>query len=551
MLFNSSVFPVFLIIVLFFYYALRSDFRKQNFVLLIASYIFYGWWDARFLFLIVFSTIVDYICAHSIGNGALSTARKRLLSAHLIGSVILFLGLDWHVLWVQCRYGFRPDMHIFRTDPLTVSVFLVSVVLVILFHICYPLFFRLTEPRRQRMFLYISVVVNLTILGIFKYLDFFAASLVNLTNLIPGWNVTWVDLNIILPVGISFYTFQTMSYTIDVYRKEIQPTRSITELATYVAFFPQLVAGPIERGKNLIPQFQRLRSVNRGMIKSAAWLIVWGLYKKVVVADNMALIVNATFGPFDAGGSVVPEDGFRLLLAIYAFALQIYCDFSGYTDIARGVARLMGFEIMINFSLPYFAISPSDFWRRWHISLSSWLRDYLYISLGGNRGGERKTYRNLMLTMLLGGLWHGASWTFVLWGLFHGLILVIYRRWLPGADRRDVNIFSLITKWFVMFHLVCISWLIFRARNLMTIKVFLLAIFGSFSISPLAVDYLSQIAFFSWFLIVFQWIQFRKNDVEPMKLLPGFVQLNFWIFVIVSLLRLSAPGGKEFIYFAF
>ena len=271
------------------------------------------------------------------------------------------------------------------------------------------------ERRRRVLFMTASVVSNLTVLGFFKYYNFFADSFVGIAHSLFGMTPSEWTLRIILPVGISFYTFQSLAYTIDVYRKKVDPVEQYLTVATCLSFFPLLVAGPIERPGHLFPQFMKPRSITWERWREGMWLIFWGLFKKVVVADNVATIVKAVFGPYDgsAPSHLVPHDGLRLLIGVYAFAFQIYGDFSGYSDIARGTARLMGFNIMLNFNLPYFATSPSDFWQRWHISLSTWLRDYLYIPLGGNRHGEKKTYRNLSLTMLLGGLWHGAAWTFL------------------------------------------------------------------------------------------------------------------------------------------
>ena len=253
---------------------------------------------------------------------------------------------------------------------------------------------------------------------------------------LAGISLSYATLNIVLPVGISFYTFQTMSYTIDVYNKKLKPSHSLIDVSAYVAFFPQLVAGPIERGAHLLPQFLKKRTITWENARSGVYLFIWGMFKKAVVADNLALIADPIFS--DPSGLTSGE----LLVALLAFTFQIYCDFSGYSDMARGVARVMGFNLMINFNVPYVSLTPSEFWRRWHISLSSWLRDYLYIALGGNRGGKASTYRNLFLTMLLGGLWHGASWTFVAWGVTHGLVLILYRllnidSWLKS--RNDSN----------------------------------------------------------------------------------------------------------------
>lgn len=362
---------------------------------------------------------------------------------------------------------------------------------------------------------------------------------------------TDIALNIVLPVGVSFYIFQTISHIVDVYRKKIPATASLLELGTYIAFFPQLVAGPIERGAHLLPQFQRPRTVSPEEAKDALWLIFWGLYKKVVVADNVAEIVNQVFMPFDTlSGAAVPEDGLRCLVAVYAFAVQIYCDFSGYTDVARGTARLLGFDIMLNFNLPYIALTPSDFWSRWHISLSSWLRDYLYIPLGGNRNGKMLTHRNLMITMLLAGLWHGAAWNFVFWGAFHGTLLIVYD--LLNQKHLDARLsLKNIFRALLMFHLVCLGWLLFRAQNMTTVSVFLETIFRNLNNSIEAVTLLKELLFFSWFLIVVQTVQAFKGRLDFMKGMHWFLRLNVWIIVVTSIFSLAPAKVQEFIYFDF
>ena len=330
----------------------------RNAILLVASYVFYGAWDVRFLSLIILSTAVDYVVGREI----------------------------------------------FLSD----------------------------DPVRKKRLLLVSLVTNLGLLGVFKYYDFFARSLAELLTTL-GISYQPPLLQILLPVGISFYTFQTLSYTIDIYRGQLRPARSWLGFATFVAFFPQLVAGPIERARDLVPQFARPRPITWRRVEWGFHLIGAGLFKKVVIADNVALVADAVF-------ALQNPTGLQSLMGVYAFAVQIYCDFSGYTDIARGTASCLGFDLSKNFNLPYFAHTPSDFWRRWHISLSSWLRDYLYISLGGNRGGEKKTYRNLMLTMLLGGLWHGAAWTFVAGGRFTGWCCVsiasLRRPFALGSPKR-------------------------------------------------------------------------------------------------------------------
>ena len=291
---------------------------------------------------------------------------------------------------------------------------------------CARLLSRASTPRARRALLIVSLGFNLTLLGFFKYFNFFADSLHNLFAVL-GWQVDVFTLRVLLPVGISFYTFVTMSYVIDVYRREIPATRDLLDFAVFVAFFPHLVAGPILRASTLLSQIDSPRRITREQLRDGAWLIAWGYFQKVFVADNLAGLANAAFDP------AVPHTGVNVLLGVYAFAFQIYGDFAGYSNIARGTSKLMGIELIENFRFPYLVRTPQAFWRNWHISLSTWLRDYLYIPLGGSRGSEWQTRRNLFLTMVLGGLWHGAAWTFVVWGIYHGVLLIAYR----AAERWD------------------------------------------------------------------------------------------------------------------
>ena len=324
---------------------------------------------------------------------------------------------------------------------------------------------RSEDPTRRRRLVLASVVGNLGALAFFKYHNFFAESAAAGLQAL-GLEVSAPTLAIVLPVGISFYTFQTMSYTIDVYRRALAPCDSPLDFALYVAFFPQLVAGPIERAGHLLPQ---LADPDARRPDLSGWaLIAIGAFKKVVIADNLAPLVEAVYA--------APEQAHApaLWFATYAFAFQIYCDFSGYSDIAVGVARLMGFDLVQNFRAPYASAGPAEFWRRWHISLSSWLRDYLYIPLGGNRSGPARARINLMLTMLLGGLWHGAAWNYVLWGAWHGLLLVLFRgRFWDALRERTAAVRPLVTavRWLVFFHLVCLGWALFRAESLADCRV--------------------------------------------------------------------------------
>lgn len=352
MTFNSIQYALFLPVVVACYWSLPRRGRLP--LLLIASYVFYGTWDYRFLSLIVISTLVDHTVARVMG----------------------------------------------RTDA----------------------------EGRRRMLLATSLIANLAILGFFKYFDFFIGSAAGLLSRM-GLEANPAFLRVVLPVGISFYTFQTISYTFDVYRRKIEPCRNLVLFAVYVAYFPQLVAGPIERARRLLPQLASDKAPpETRRLAGAIGLITLGLLKKVVIADRLAVFVDQIYGNHqDAGSSA-------LLLAIVAFAIQVYGDFSGYTDIARGSSQLFSIDLMENFRQPHLARNITEFWQRWHISLSSWLREYLYVPLGGNQGGRARTYRNLFLTMLLGGLWHGAAWTYVIWGGLHGIYLSIHRA-VGGSQR--------------------------------------------------------------------------------------------------------------------
>ena len=382
MLFDTPVFFLFLCLTVLCYWCLK--FRAQNKFLLLASYFFYGWWDWRFLCLMIASTVIDYLIAIKIAD---------------------------------------------------------------------------TEDQRlRRSLLILSLVINFSILGFFKYFNFFADSLHTSLSAL-GVQVSLPLLRIILPPGISFYTFQEVAYIVDVYAGRVPASRSFFDYGLFISLFPHLIAGPIQRPSHLLPQVQKPREWDSDKAFDGILLILEGLFRKCVIADNCALIANAAFGGA-FGRPSLPV----VLLGTYAFAWQIYGDFSGYSDIARGSAQLMGFHFMVNFRQPYFADSIQDFWRRWHISLSTWLRDYLYIPLGGNRNGERQTYRNLLLTMLLGGLWHGANWTFVVWGALHGGGLAIERK-LTRDRATSLRIPKWIKQIFV-FHLACLSWIFFRAASL-------------------------------------------------------------------------------------
>ncbi len=473
MLFNSFEFLIFVVPVIALYCALKH--RQQNLLLLVASYYFYGWWNWKFLGLILLSTLVDYASG---------------------------------------RYVERTN-----------------------------------SETRRRTALTFSIVVNLGILALFKYFNFFLDSLAQFG---PGIDAEKLHLDIVLPIGVSFYTFQTMSYTIDVYRRRLPATRRLLDFALYVAFFPQLVAGPIERASHLLPQIQRHRSLTYDHLRKGAWLILYGYFKKVVIADNMAPIADAAFSHPNQ------ISAWEALLGSYAFAWQIYGDFSGYSAIARGIASLMGFDLMQNFRMPYFAVNPSDFWRRWHISLSTWLRDYLYLPLGGNRRGVSRTYANLLITMLLGGLWHGASGHFVAWGAYHGGLLIAHRAlshrvrgFLPAAFWQGTLV--RLVRVVGYFHLTCLGWLLFRVSDLSGVWEML----GTLH-HPLAPEHTARLlALAGWMfalvlpVFVIEIAQERTANMWVMKSWPAPVRLATYALLIGAIFSMGVTHGSEFLYFQF
>lgn len=407
---------------------------------------------------------------------------------------------------------------------------------------------RIEAPSKRRAFVALSMALNLGLLGYFKYMGFFAESLQALLAR-GGWHISVGYLkDILLPIGISFYTFQSMSYVIDVYRREIKPTKNPLEFAAFVSFFPHLVAGPIMRPTTLLPQIETPRRFDLDQFYRGCYLIAWGLTKKVVVADNLAKIVNDLFGRWQT------IDGGLALLAVYAFAFQIYCDFSGYTDAARGISKCLGFELGLNFNLPYFATSPKDFWSRWHISLSTWLRDYLYIPLGGSRGGNVALYRNLMLTMVIGGLWHGAAWTFVAWGFYQGAILIGHRLlepWLKRIDPRSPIEASCwkIARIVVTFHLVCIGWLLFRASSMEQAWGMLSAIVTrpAMPVASVLIPVLACIVP----LLLIQMVQYATKDLEIVFRTPWYVRSAFYTMLFYAFVLGGDFEGGQFIYFQF
>ena len=408
---------------------------------------------------------------------------------------------------------------------------------------CGLLLGRMTDQRRRRIVLWTSIGFNLTMLGFFKYFNFFADNLQSLFAAI-GWQLDFVTVRILLPIGISFYTFVTMSYVIDVYRRQIEPTRNLVDFAVFVAYFPHLVAGPILRATALLPQIAKPRHISRDQMRDGLWLIAWGFFQKIFVADNLAPLSSLVFSP-DAHLT-----GVNVLLGTYAFAFQIYGDFAGYSNIARGTSKLMGIELIENFRFPYLVVTPQAFWRNWHISLSTWLRDYLYISLGGNRGSQSKTRRNLLVTMLLGGLWHGAAWTFVLWGLYQAGLLIVYRQFERAIEGlHGVRRFA---AWLVMFHLTCYGWLIFRAPSLGKLAGLTRSLVFDFAPTTINVTgLLVPLLLYVTPLLVVHLVEARADDVLVVPRLRTVVRYSIYAATLYLILLFGNFGGSDFIYFQF
>jgi alginate O-acetyltransferase complex protein AlgI len=556
MLFNSIEFLVFLVIVYTLYRIL--PFRGQNVMLLVASYIFYGWWDKQFLFLILLITSLDFCSALIIGRGELTATQRQLPSLVLIVSAFFCVTVQWEAI----QFSLNPwaiGVEWSRLLPQGWTgwlVFLGSIGAVAIANLFYPRLIALPERRRQNICLGLSITIDLLILAFFKYFNFFVGSAADLLHSL-GLPADFMTLNILLPVGISFYTFQTMSYTIDVYRKELEPAKRFSDFALSVCFFPHLVAGPIVRATDLMPQFILPRTITFDQTIRGLYLILFGLFKKVAIADGLAGSVNAVY---NSTGTVSWLD---VVAATLLFTFQIYCDFSGYTDIARGVAKLFGVELVVNFNLPYFSKTPSEFWQRWHISLSTWLRDYLYISLGGNRKGKLNIYRNLMATMVLGGLWHGAAWNYVLWGFYQGALLCIYRALGirdPKKSAQPTHQSALNLKKFlssaaatlVFFGLTCYGWLLFRANSLEQIVSFtqiLLTNFGDFSLS-MPKPTLSGMMGLA-VLIAYEFIEYGGNTVHFYRQYPAILRGAFYAILTLLILMGTSNAPAQFIYFQF
>lgn len=482
MFFNSIDFAIFLpIVFLLYWFVLKNKLKSQNALIAIASYVFYGWWDWRFLSLILFSTIVDY----------------------LIGRFLL----------------------------------------------------KENDQPKRKVFLWISIAVNLGFLGFFKYYNFFLDNFISAFTFF-GYAIKGNSLNIILPVGISFYTFQTMSYTIDVYKRKLEPTKDFIAFTAFVSFFPQLVAGPIERATNLLPQFYKKREFNYTQAVEGMRQILWGLFKKVVIADNCAEYANIIFnGSENLSGSA-------LIIGALFFTFQIYGDFSGYSDIAIGTSRLFGFNLMKNFSFPYFSRDIAEFWRRWHISLSTWFRDYLYIPLGGSRGGLWMKIRNTFIIFIVSGFWHGANWTFIVWGALNAFYFLPLL--LRGNNRNNLDVVAQnsflpsikeLFQVLLTFSITVLAWIFFRADNMTHAVDILSEIFSSstFTIPDFAKRH--KAFFFVPLIAIFIFVEWlgRREDFALSRIEHKWKKpvRNLVYYSVLIAIVTYAGQEQQFIYFQF
>ena len=472
MLFNSLVFAAFLPIVFALYWWLGKQLRAQNVLLIAAGFFFYGWWDPRFLLLLIATSLTDYFVALALGRTSDSSKRNWLLGFSLFG--------------------------------------------------------------------------NLVTLGTFKYFDFFSVQFADLMARF-GFSVSPILLDVVLPVGISFYTFQALSYTIDVYRKRIEPVSDLSAFMAFISFFPQLCAGPIERASNMLPQFQRQRVFDPALAADGMRQMLWGFFKKVVIADGCAPVVNAIY---DGTG---PQGADSLALGAFLFAFQIYCDFSGYTDIALGLARLFGFELMRNFAYPYFSRDIAEFWRRWHISLSSWFRDYVYLPLGGSRGSRAMQIRNVFIIFLLSGFWHGANWTFLAWGALNAILFLPLL--LRGKNKRHGTVAEVATlrdlpAILLTFACTTLAWVFFRADTISDAFGYLRGMVSpSLFHVPQQLDpwLLAMIAV----LLVAEWLQRARAHALHVAHLAPWIRRMCYAGVFLLIFFFGHFTKAEFIYFQF
>ena len=476
MLFNSLEFLIFLpTVFLLYWFVFQKNLRVQNLLLLIISYVFYSWWDYRFLSLIFFSTVVDY-----------------------------FVGLK-----------------IYDSN----------------------------DKKIKKSYLWISILFNLGLLGFFKYFNFFIDSWIDLLGAVGYEQKSTWTLNVILPVGISFYTFQTMSYSLDIYHGKLKPTKDFISFASFVSFFPQLVAGPIERASNLLPQILNKRVFKYDQGVQGLRLILYGMFKKVVIADSLAPHVDTIFENYTT------LDGGVLLLGLIYFSFQIYCDFSGYSDIAIGTSKLFGFELMSNFKFPYFSRDIGEFWRRWHISLSTWFRDYLYIPLGGSKSGKWLSIRNIFIIFIVSGFWHGANWTFIMWGLIHAMLYIPL--FLRGKNRQYTTSIVAEDKWFPSlkelyqmgstFFFTMIAWTFFRSNSIANAINYTLGMLNSFALPESNRAGLP----FVFIILVFDYI-ISKDERNPISFKNRFLRyFTYIMFVYLVIAHFQLISLKGFIYFQF
>ncbi len=476
MLFTSAEFLVFLPLVFALYWLLAHRLKWQNLLVVVASYVFYGWWDWRFLLLIAFTSACSFAFGLLI-NRSLNEGKER----------------------------------------------------------------------KARWFNTLNIVINIAILALFKYHNFFVESLV---SLFPRIGAEKLLLNLILPVGISFYTFQALSYTIDVYRQKIEPTRDVVQFFAYVSFFPQLVAGPIERATQLLPQFGKQKQFDYAMAVDGMRQMLWGFFKKIVVADNCAVFVDNVWGNYTG------QSGSTLLVAAFLFSIQIYCDFSGYSDIAIGCAKLFGIRLMRNFNVPYFSRDIAEFWRRWHISLTTWFRDYIYIPMGGSRVSKAKVIRNTLVIFLVSGLWHGANWTFVVWGAYHALLFLPLI--VMGKNRKYTNIVAEervlpslkeFGQMLLTFLLAMVGWVLFRSETIGQAWDFLGGMFDKslFTMPAIPVKTLLFVAI----MLVVEWIQRKKEHGFVMDGVKSGVLRYACYIAVLAVIFVFGVFNESFIYFQF
>ena len=546
MQFNSFAYISFFLIVYIVYRV--SPHRFQNFILLIASYLFYAWWDVRFLFLIILSTVINYSCSVELLSNKINVKERIAFSAWIILAYFVFVVVQW------------DQAPIFREAPATLfswssliawrehwKPLLIVCVTTLVFNLIYPKIAKLDEKRRRGLILFLGVGANLFILGFFKYYNFFIQ---NIEWLLRGLNMdpSRFHLNIILPVGISFFTFKGIGYIVDVYRGTIKTAYRYSDFALFIAFFPSLLAGPIDRGATFLRQLCSERKFKWEQFLRGIHLFFYGLFKKVVIADGVVRSVNSIF--ISSG----QPSWIDIIAATLLFTIQIYCDFSGYTDMARGAAKIFGIDLMINFKLPYFSKNPREFWNRWHISLSTWLRDYLYIPLGGNRFGKINTYRNLLTTMVLGGLWHGAAWNFVLWGFYHGLILSLHRAFNTVRSNSPLGWTKAMNglKMLVCIIAIAYGWLLFRAPSLETILSFSSTLIWDFGNMDLGIMRPKVAALLGIILLAgIELIEYLFKGEPFYKKLPMPAWTALYSLMIFAVLLGMGNESAQFIYFNF